>query len=662
MNSWRTTAATLMKSLMVLALVLNLTSCGDKAISQEPSGSLRESSSISTKQFSEVAPPTVIQELGQTLEVYRPQVSIVTPKQDEVLQDNTATVRFQVKDLPIFKDSQLDMGPHLHVIVDNQPYIAVYDLNQPLVLPDLSPGTHTLRVFASRPWHESFKNEGAYAQTTFHIFTKSDDNNPDPNLPLLTYSRPKGSYGAEPILLDFYLTNAPLHLIAKDNPNNQFADWRIRCTINGESFVLDRWQAIYLKGFKPGKNWVKLEFLDNQGNPVKNEFNSTVRLITYEPKGKDTLSKIVRGELSADRVRAIVDPNYTAKVPTAEPIPTPTPEIQPQEEKQPSLEVAPTPTPSVVPTVETTPEIPLPEKQPVPEIEQAPPTQPEKPKGGFFNRFQNRAGKTPIPQPTEISPSPTPALEPQPEIAPEPEATQLPETQPTQPEKPKGGFFNRFQNRTGKTPIPHPTEISPSPTPALEPQPEITPEPKATQLPETQPTQPEKSRFGKFFQRSTGKAPISQPTSQPTVEPSPSVSPTLPEIIETPAPETTTEPQVTQPEKSRFSRFLNRRAGNLSTPQPSPEASPSLPPTLPEIMKESPAAEQETMQEIDPKLLPQKVAPQPEKPELERFFNRRQYPNAAPSPTLPFARPQIHQPSAPETTATPEKSSEEVQN
>ncbi|MFQ4144749.1 hypothetical protein [Chlorogloeopsis sp. ULAP02] len=596
MNSWRTTAATLIKSLTVLTLVLYLTSCGDKAISQEPSGSLQESPAISTKQFSEVAPPTVVQELRQTLEVYRPQVSIVTPKQDEVLQDNTATVRFQVKDLPIFKDPQLDMGPHLHVIIDNQPYIAVYDLNQPLTLPDLSPGTHTLRVFASRPWHESFKNEGAYAQTTFHIFTKSDDNNPDPNLPLLTYSRPKGSYGAEPILLDFYLTNAPLHLIAKDNPNNQFADWRIRCTINGESFVLDRWQAIYLKGFKPGKNWVKLEFLDNQGNPVKNEFNSTVRLITYEPKGKDTLSKIVRGELSAERVRAIVDPNYTGKVPTAEPTPTTTQKIQPQEEKQPSLEVTPTPTPSIAPRVETTPEIQLQEKQPVPEIEQTPPTQPEKPKGGFFNRFQNRAGKTPILQPTEISPSPTPALEPSPEIAPEPEAIDLPEKQPTQPEK---------------------------------------------------------SRFGKFFQRFTGKAPISQPT----VEPSPSVSPTLPEIIETPAPETTAEPLVTQPEKSRFSRFFNRRVGDLSTPQPSLEKSPSLPPTLPEIVNESPAPEQELLPKADPRLLPQKVAPQPEKPELERFFNRRQYPNSAPSPTLPFARSQMNQPSTPEATATPEHSS-----
>ncbi|MCX7596594.1 MAG: hypothetical protein N2235_23165, partial [Fischerella sp.] len=363
MNFWRTAALTLLKSLMAIVLVLSFTSCGEKAVSQEPFGSSRESPQITTKQFSEVSPPAVIQELRQSLEVYQPQVSILTPQPDEVLQDNTVAVRFQVKDLPIYKDPQLEMGPHLHVILDNEPYIAVYDLKQPLVLSNLAPGTHTLRVFASRPWYESFKNEGAYAQTTFHIFTKSDDNNPDPALPLLTYSSPQGNYGAEPILLDFYLTNAPLHLVAKDNPENQFADWRIRCTINGESFVIDRWQAVYLKGFKPGKNWVKLEFLDNQGNPVKNKFNSTVRLITYEPKGKDTLSKIVRGELSADRVRSIVDPSYTAKIPTAEPTPTPTPtptpeptpaETQPEEEKQPVLKIEPTPT--ATPTPEPTPE------------------------------------------------------------------------------------------------------------------------------------------------------------------------------------------------------------------------------------------------------------------------------------------------------------------
>jgi hypothetical protein len=90
------------------------------------------------------------------LEGYQPQVSILSPQVDEILPDNIVKVKLQVKDLPIFKDPQWQLGPYLHLILDNQPYIAVYDVNQPVVLSDLSPGTHTLRVFASRPWHESF--------------------------------------------------------------------------------------------------------------------------------------------------------------------------------------------------------------------------------------------------------------------------------------------------------------------------------------------------------------------------------------------------------------------------------------------------------------------------------------------------------------------------
>ncbi|YAF96116.1 MAG: hypothetical protein AB3A66_26970 [Nodularia sp. CChRGM 3473] len=508
---------TIFKWLMTLVLVLSLTSCSEKAGSQEASVSYRENRSQTSQisqQFSEVSPPEVIQELRPALEVYRPQVTIVTPQTNAVLQENTVSVSFQVKDLPIFKDAQLELGPHLHVILDNQPYIAVYDLNQPLVLSDLSPGTHTLRVFASRPWHESFKNEGAYAQTTFHVFTTTDDNNPDSALPLLTYSRPKGDYGAEPILLDFYLTNAPLRLAVKDNPNDTISDWRIRCTINGESFILDRWQAIYLKGFRPGKNWVKLEFLDNQGNPVKNAFNTTARLINYQPKGKDTLSRIVRGELKADEVRAIVDQNYV---------------------KKPAIE--PTPAPAVEK---------IPEPQLIPETDLQQPEEPESPR---------------------VEPSPS-----------------LPPTLPEIIESPK---------------------------------------PEATEEPEIVTPEPEKSRFGKFFNR--------RPS--PSVEPSPSLPPTLPEIIESPKPEVTPTPEATEepeivtpePEKSRFGKFFNRR------PSPSVEPSPSLPPTLPEII-ESPKPEVTPTDE--PTLLPKKIAPNPEKPELKRYFNPRQIPNVTPTPSV----------------------------
>ncbi|MDZ8025062.1 MAG: hypothetical protein RMX97_10305 [Nostoc sp. DedQUE11] len=537
----------ILRFVMTLVLVCSLTSCGGKAGSQEVSvGNQSEGVRISqvSKQFSEVAPPAVIQELRPILEVYQPQVTIITPKPDEVFSDNKVTARFQVKDLPIFKDPELQLGPHLHVFLDNQPYIPVYDLNQPLVFPDLSPGTHTLRVFASRPWHESFKNEGAYAQTTFHVFTKTDDNNPASSLPLLTYSRPQSSYGAEPILVDFYLTNAPLHLVASENAKDEFSDWRIRCTINGESFIFDRWQSIYLKGWKPGKNWVKLEFLDNQGNPLKNAFNTTVRLINYEPKGKDTLSRITRGELTANEVRGIVDPNYKfAPTPAVEKIP----EIQPKVEKQP------------IPEIE------------VPEESKTQPIKPEQPK---------LQPPTAAPSPS-LSPTPpkiieSPAPEPQRTVTPTPESTPLPEKVAPEPAKPRfGGFFNR---RAGKTPTPE-TTVTPSPsspptlpeiiespapetvTPSPAPQPEVTPIPQVTPatppaatqpepLPESTPLpkkvapEPAKPRFGGFFKRRT----LETPTPKVIVAPSPSSPPTLPEIIESPAPETVTPSPAPQPE------------------------------------------------------------------------------------------------------------------
>jgi len=354
----------IIKWVVTLVLVVNLSSCAEAANSQEisinPFMKAPPASEISGT-FSETAPPNVIQALRPSLEGYQPQVSILSPQVDEILPDNIVKVKLQVKDLPIFKDPQWQLGPHLHLILDNQPYIAVYDVNQPVVLSDLSPGTHTLRVFASRPWHESFKNEGAYTQTTFHVLTKTEENNPDSKLPLLTYSRPNGGYGAEPIMLDFYLTNAPLHSLAETNPEDTMSNWRIRSTVNGESFILDRWQPIYLKGFKPGKTWVKLEFLDNQGQPVKNAFNTSIRLINYQPNGQDTLSKIVRGELTADEVRGIVDPTYTAKIPATEATPTPATKV----EKQPIPEVK---VPEVkVPEVTPTPATKV-EKQPIPEV------------------------------------------------------------------------------------------------------------------------------------------------------------------------------------------------------------------------------------------------------------------------------------------------------
>ena len=159
--------------------------------------------------LSEVNIPASISQLAPSLTKFQPQVQILSPKFDEVLADDRVTVKLQVRDLTLSQQPQLGLGNHLQVILDKHTAQSVYDLTQPLVFKNLAAGTHTLRVFAARPWHESFKNDGAFALVTFHVLTKTAENNPDLHQPLLTYSQPIGSYGAEPILLDYHLTNRP---------------------------------------------------------------------------------------------------------------------------------------------------------------------------------------------------------------------------------------------------------------------------------------------------------------------------------------------------------------------------------------------------------------------------------------------------------------------
>jgi hypothetical protein len=558
-NWHRTVAGRLLALFAAAVLILGLASCGAGHPELPKSGNKSGSEPALVNRISEVSPPEAIQKLRKALEIYQPQISILYPSPDEVLQDIDVSVQFQVKGLPIFKDANLGLGPHLQVLLDNQPYAAVYDINQPVTLSDLEPGTHTLQVFAESPWEESFKNEGAAAQTTFHIFTKTDDNNPDRTLPLLTYNSPQGSYGEQPILLDFYLTNAPPHQVAQENSQDEILDWKIRATVNGESFAIDQWQPIYLKGFKPGKNWVKLELIDEQGNIVKNAFNNTVRLINYQPLGQDTLSKLVRGELTAAEARGIVDRTYQAPAPT--PTPTPEPKPTPALEKTPVSE----PTPAVPETPVTQPSLEPtvgPEVAPVQVIEPTPTATPQletpkivapvqviEPTPTATPQLETPKIVAPV-QVIEPTPTATPQLEtpkivaPVQVIEPTPTATPQLETpkivapvkiiEPTPTASPQTkkqeykGYYNRFRNFLRQDPEP----ATPSEPPTL---PEI-----------------------------TGKAPVPKVVAPAIPEQSPNlVPPTPPVAAETPsqpttelaAPETTVSQPENQPKSEQKVEF-----------------------------------------------------------------------------------------------------------
>jgi hypothetical protein len=453
----------LVGSCLVLMLTLGISSCEQPPAVKDTSSMTIGSAALTVTDgpLAEVNTPASILQLAPSLEKYHPQVEILSPQPDRILSDDRVTVKLKVTDLPLFKQPELGLGNHLHVILDKQTDRVVSDVNQPLVFENLAPGTHSLRVFAERPWHESFKNEGAFDRVTFHILTKTAENNPDPQQPLLTYSRPAGTYGVEPIMLDYYLTNAPSHPVSPGSPES-LPDWRVRVTINDQRFMLDRWAPVYLQGFKEGKNWVRLELIDNRGNLLPNVYNDTVGIINYTPGMKDPLAQLIRGELNPNLARSLVDPTYTPPVAS---VPTPVPSIAPTPASTPApvlvvpspIAIAPppvaksTPTPVIIPTpiAKTNPN---PQPTPIP-IDKARPTPEPKPAQHAPERSSELPSKlpdlptpsispSPVPAPIAIVPIPAPEIEstpvqkPAPEVAktsPSPEQTQVSIAVPTLP-------------------------------------------------------------------------------------------------------------------------------------------------------------------------------------------------------------------------------------
>jgi hypothetical protein len=276
-------------------------------------------------------PPAIDQEMKQRGEQdqARPELRVISPPNHSHINGSTVDVKLDLSgDLKGYrphKDPATGEGNHIHVILDNQPYEAYYELNQPFELRNVTEGKHTLRVFPSRPWHESYKNAGAFQMVDFTVKgggdaskptttkdgqmmaspTKSPVGKPEaskaamPNAsptparegkamassnagavdmlkPLLTYSRPKGDYSgadADSIMIDFWLTNASLQ--------GQGDDYRVRYSIDGGTpGFIDMWDPIWLTGWTSGKHTVKLELIDKNGQVVENGgYNSTTREI-----------------------------------------------------------------------------------------------------------------------------------------------------------------------------------------------------------------------------------------------------------------------------------------------------------------------------------------------------------------------------------------------
>ena len=167
-------------------------------------------------------------------------------------------------------------GQHIHLIIDDQPYIAKYEPKFTQAIPD---GQHVLLSFLSRSYHESLKHLGAYDLRLVTVGTPASSTPAstfDVKAPTLFYSRPKDKYegkDAQKIMLDFYLVNTTL---APDGN-------KVRATINGTEFMLDQWLPYMMEGLPAGQATVKLELLDSSGTLVPGPYNSVTRTITVAP-------------------------------------------------------------------------------------------------------------------------------------------------------------------------------------------------------------------------------------------------------------------------------------------------------------------------------------------------------------------------------------------
>ena len=230
--------------------------------SKPPSGRLQE-----------VAPPGAVQQLREKLQRYQPNLRLVTPTDDSVINADTVELILDVKNWPISRDDQLGLGPHVVVQIDNQPPRQLHELEANRVsvrLNDLAPGSHRFSAWAAYPWGEAVKTPGANLQGRFHLWQRMEGTQPGSNAPWLVPVTNSADPALQPLLLDWLIWNAPLQ-----NLRDGDGRWRLRLSVDGDSFLVDHQEALWLKGNSSSRgNLVQMELLNGVGEPITPEFNN----------------------------------------------------------------------------------------------------------------------------------------------------------------------------------------------------------------------------------------------------------------------------------------------------------------------------------------------------------------------------------------------------
>jgi hypothetical protein len=189
-------------------------------------------------------------------------------------------LKMQTTDTGTKMCSNSAQGQHIHFIMDNQPYKALYEPTNKITLACNT--EHYLMAFLSRSYHESIKSKGAAILYHFKIDEKGNLKKlENPKEPMVFYSRPKGDYLGKDtanVLLDFYIWNCTLaadgyKVQAKITNDTRGAGYDTTLTITD-------WKSNFIHNLGVGKNHITLTLVDKDGKTVTGPASTATRNIT----------------------------------------------------------------------------------------------------------------------------------------------------------------------------------------------------------------------------------------------------------------------------------------------------------------------------------------------------------------------------------------------
>lgn len=262
------------------AASLFITSCGNNTTTSN-TGNTAKADSVKS------LAPVALASVSPSPDFPNATLEIKSVKSDKVGKDSAkVTFNFDVKNYELKLQTSdngtkmcnnSDKGQHIHFILDNGPYKALYEPTNDVTLPN-DGKEHYLVAFLSRSYHESIKSKGAAVVYHFKIDEKGNLKKLDePKTPMITYSRPKGDYAGKDtanILLDFYIWNCSLaadgYKVKAEIANENKTTQQLTATI-------DKWEPHFIQNLGTGKCKVTLTLVDKDGKTAEGPGTSASR-------------------------------------------------------------------------------------------------------------------------------------------------------------------------------------------------------------------------------------------------------------------------------------------------------------------------------------------------------------------------------------------------